>query len=259
MASVQDIVPPFKLEGLVTLARQDLDDLPGDTVTDVNWKNDDTGLLWKNAELVRYANAAQDEFCFRQPITDANLAAGLAITHISIPANQQRYQFSERILSITEAKFVENATGDEHHLEKRTHAWMDRLHPEWDLESSAGTKGDPKFYVEDFDLRSFNLYPIPEVAGVVHLSVQRLPVKAMKWASRHLDELEIEARHHYDLLDYMQHLAYLKRDSETEDKKLSADALSRFNAKVGERPSARLLRVRRQERNYPRRVRPHFF
>jgi len=79
------------------------------------------------------------------------------------------------------------------------------------------------------------------------------------WTNRHQDIPEIHEQHHLCLLDMMKHLAYKKRDAETEDKKLSADFLASFNALVGDRPSARLLRVRKQERNYPRQARAHFF
>lgn len=257
--AVQDIIPPLKLEGLVTFFRQDVDDLPGDTVTDVNWKNNDTGLLWKNQEIVRYANAAHDAFCMRQPIYDANSVAGAAINRVAVLADIQRHTYSERILAIHAVKFVETSSGDEHRLLKRTRQWMDLHHREWDLEGNAATSGNPTIYVEDYDLRSMDLWPIQEADGSLHLTVSRLPIKYMQWKNRHLDGLEIEARHHFDLLDFMLYLAYLKRDSETEDKQLSADALDRFNVKVGEPVSARLLRVRRQERNNPRRARVYDF
>jgi hypothetical protein len=256
MASAQDIKPPLTLEELATLFRLDVDDLPGDTVTDVNWKNDDTGLLWKNQEICRYANEAQNEFCFRQPILDSNTQA--TITHITISIGAQRYSYDRRILSIRRAKFVDS-NGDEHQLQKRTVQWMDLNKPQWDLEANAALAGTPEFYVEDYDHRSFDLFPVPDLAGAIHMTVDRLPFSAMVWTRRHQDEPEVDEQHHLDLLDYMKHLAYLKKDAETEDKKLSADFLDSFTIKVGERPSARLLRVRRQERNYPRRSVGHYF
>lgn len=259
MASAQDIAPPLTLEELVTIFRQEVDDLPGDTVTDVNWKNDDTGLLWKNQEAVRFANRAQNEFCYRQPILDSNSVVGQAITHITVAANVQRYTFSERILAVLDCKFVEDTTGDEHRLKMRTAHWMNQFIPQWDLEANAATKGDPQFSIHDYDLRSMDLYPIPEVGGVLHMKVHRLPTKTMSWSRRHLDEPEIEARHHWELVDFMVYLAYQKRDAETENPELATAALERFTVNVGERPSARLLRVRRQERGAVRRARAQYF
>jgi hypothetical protein len=256
MASAQDIKPPLTLEELATLFRLDVDDLPGDTVTDVNWKNDDTGLLWKNQEICRYANQAQNEFCFRQPILDANTQT--TITHISVGAGNQRYTYDRRILSIRSAKFVDSIS-DEHRLQKRSQQWMDLNKPQWDLEGNTAIDGTPEYYVEDHGSRSFVLYPLPALAGTIHLTVDRLPFAAMVWTRRHLDSPEIGEEHHLDLLDYMKHLAYQKKDAETEDKTLSADFLDSFTVKVGDRPSARLLRVRRQERNYPRRSVGQYF
>jgi hypothetical protein len=255
MANVQDIVPPLTLEELVTLARQDLDDLPGDTVTDVNWKNDDTGLLWKNAELVRYANHAQLEFCMRQPILDQDTTA--AITQIAVSASTGVYAYSPKILSIRRLKFVDS-NDDEWPLLKRTTQWMDRNRPDWDLETSP-EEGQVEIYVEDTDNRTLSLVRVPELAGTLHMTVDRMPANDLLWRRRHTDTLEIDRHHHLDLLDFMKHLAYLKRDAETEDKQLASEHLEMFNAKVGERPSARLIRVRRQERNYKRRAVGQYF
>lgn len=257
MASATDILPPLTLEELVTLFRQEVDDLPGDTVSDVNWKNDDTGLLWSNQEAVRYANEAQIEFCYRQPILDRTTQTTL--TQLAFNQGVQSAAYSTRILSIKRAKWV-GASGDEQVLHKRTEQWMDDHHPNtWQLEGNATMEGVPRYYVEDAARRTIMLYPLPPENGVVHLTVWRLPFKYMSWSRRHLDAPEIDEQHHLDLIDYMVYLAYLKRDSETENKDLAEQALARFTLKVGDRPSARLLRVRRQERNYPRRARGVYF
>lgn len=256
MASAQDIKPPLTLEELATLFRQDVDDLPGDTVTDVNWKNNDTGLLWSNQEVCRYANQAVNEFCFRQPILDQDVTP--AITQITVVASTGVYTLSPKILSIRRLKFVETVTGDEVIVLKRTTQWMDMNRSDWDKEASPD-EGVVEFYIEDTDMHQLQLYRVPEVAGTIHMTVDRLPSKSMLWPSRHQDIPEMHEQHHLCLLDYMKYLAYKKRDAETEDKKLATDFLDAFTAMVGERPDARLLRVRKQERNYPRRVKAHFF
>jgi len=256
MASPQDITPPLTLEELATLFRQDVDDLPGDTVTDVNWKNTDTGLLWSNQEIVRYANQAVNEFCFRQPILDADLTP--AITRIPVLASTNIYTLSPKILSIRRVKLVETVSGDEFILTKRTTQWMDLNRAKWDLEA-APTEGTVEFYIEDTDTHQIQLYLTPDAAGTLHMTVDRLPTVYMLWTNRHQIIPEIHEQHHLCLLDWMKYMAYKKRDSETEDKKLALEFLEAFTAMVGDRPSARLLRVRKQERNYPRRVRAHYF
>lgn len=255
MASAQDIKPPLTLEELATLFRQDVDDLPGDTVTDVNWKNKDTGLLWSNQEICRYANQAVNEFCFRQPILDQDTTP--LITQITVVASTSVYTLSPKILSIRRVKFVDS-NNDEFILLKRTTHWMDVNVTDWDKETLP-VEGTVLYYIEDTDTHQLQLYRVPELAGTIHMTVDRLPEKPMLWPQRHQHSPEIHEQHHLCLLEYMKYLAYKKRDSETEDKKLAQEFLEAFTAMVGERPSARLLRVRKQERNYPRRVRAHFF
>jgi hypothetical protein len=255
MASAQDISPPLTLEGLVTLFRQDVDDLPGDTVNDVNWKNDDTGLLWTNQEIVRYANAAVSEFVVRNPILDQDTQS--TVTRISVLADTNVYSYDARILSIRRMKFVD-VEGSEWRLVKRTTDWMDRYITDWDLEAMPLT-GVVLYYVEDSDHRTITLYRTPELDGTLHMVTDRLPFEQMAWAKRHQQKPEIDFVHHLDLLDYMKYLAYRKRDAETDDEKMSAAFLTTFTTNVGERPSARLLRVRRQERNTSRRTVGQYF
>jgi len=255
MASAQDITPPLTLEELVTVFRQDVDDLPGDTVNDVNWKNDDTGLLWKNQEIVRYANQAVAEFVVRNPILDQDTKT--AVTRIAVLAGTGLYAYDSRILSIRRMKFVD-VNGDEHSVVKRTTDWMDRNVTDWDLEASP-LEGTVCYYIEDTNHRRIQLYRTPELDGTLHMTVDRLPFEQMVWSKRHLMSPEIDPNHHLDLLDYMKYLGYRKRDAETDDEKMSAAFLNTFTTNVGERPSARLLRVRRQERNNKRRSVGQYF
>jgi hypothetical protein len=214
-------------------------------------------LLWSNQEIVRYANQALTEFCFRNPIEDHDIDT--AITHLTSAANTQKLSYSPKILSIHRVKHVDDTTGDEQILQKRTVQWMDTYVTDWSLEGNAALGGTPEYYVEDANHRSIWLYPIPESSGIVHLHVGRLPSSNMLWSRRHLDVPEIDAQHHLCLLDYMKYLGFKKRDAETENVSLAEQHLSLFTLHAGERPDARLLRVRRAERNYPRRVRAHYF
>ena len=256
MASQPDILSPLTLLELVTGFRELADDLPGDLVTEVNWGNDDTGLLWSNREVVSYANQAEVEFCIRQPILDRGTTP--SITQITVTAGTERYPYAAQILAIKAAKFVDDS-GVEYDLDKRTVAQMDDNHHGWDTEGSAGNQGIPTCYVEDADHRAVWLYPVPSSGGTIHMMVDRLPARQMQWKNRHNDAPEIDPQHHYDLLDWMLHRAYLKNDADTMDASRSKEFGIAFTAKVGDRPSARLQRVRRQERNRPRRGIARFF
>jgi hypothetical protein len=255
MASQSDILSPLTLEELVTIFRELADDMPGDMVEEVNWKNDDTGLLWSNREIVGYANQAQIEFCHRQPILDR--ASTPSLTQIVVTAGTARYNYGAQIMAIKAAKYVDD-NDDEFDLIKRTSSEMDDTFSDWDKETN-GTQAVPSFYVEDTDHRAFWLYPTPLVGGTVHMIVDRLPVTQMQWKSRHTNTPEIDPQFHYDLVDWMLHRAYLKVDAETYSQTLSDRFATSFEERVGPRPTARLLRVRRQERNMPRHVRAEFF
>jgi hypothetical protein len=69
-------------------------------------------------------------------------------------------------------------------------------------------------------------------------------------------ELEIAARYHLDLLDWVERLAYLKRDAETYDQARADRAEARFIRTFGERPNT--ANLQRLLRGAPRRSRGHW-
>ena len=259
--ALTDIKPPLSLLELATVFRQTVDDLPGDIVADTpTWEVDDSGLLWANSEICRYADEARNEYVLRRGgILDTNQTIGLAITHITVSSGSQQQPYSDKILKWDRAKFVETVSGDETVLQRRTVDWMDLHYKNWDLESNASTPGIPRIVVEYGEERVVRLYPVPNVAGVLHLTVWRLPVNRLTWAGRHAVIAEIQTDHHLDLLDWMLFRAYQKRDAETENKDLALEHEALFTARIGERPSASLQQVRRMEHRVNRRVRAHFF
>lgn len=236
--SCEDRRPPYKLIDLITICREDLDDLPGDVVDDADkhWQNDDSGLLWSNSELTRYANEAEHEFCLRRPIRDDNKTA---ITDIAVTADDPYYDYSNRILSVHRVKYVDD-NGDEVVLRKRTHQQLDLHTPDWQTLDSA----TPCFYVENSEHKEIKISPPPELGGNLELVVDRLPFQDMLWSRRDTRGPEINMEHHNDLIQYMLFKAYSKRDAETEDPKLAKKHMDAFDARVGDRPTARLLRVR---------------
>lgn len=257
MALTGQIVPPLTLEQLVFLFRQRMDDLPGDIVSSTSsWQNDDDGLLWKNDEIVGYADEAQQELAQRKPIIDTHQSP--TITHIAVSgSNQQVVSYDRRILKIDRVKFVGTASEDEHVLEKRDQHWMDDRYNEWDKEGGLGDQGPPKFYVDYVEEYQLNLYPVPDLAGTIHLTVWRLPMLRLSWTTRNR-LIEAQINHQIELLDWMQYRAYLKRDAETENPSLAGDHKSIFDERIGLRPSAHLQAVRRREARMGRRVKAHF-
>lgn len=251
MSVTGELKPPLTLEQLVTLFRQRVDDLPGDIVDSATaWQNDDDGLLWKNAEICQYADEAQQELFIRRHQKDAST---VAITQITVSADTASYPFDKRILAIERVKFVDSAD-KEFVLEKTTHQKMDWQRINWQGDSS----GVVEEYIENFEDREITLWRTPDLDGTLHLTVRRLPLDRLSWTLRN-KRIETADELQYDLLDWMMFRAYMKRDAETENPDLAGIHKNLFDERVGERPSAHLQQVRRQERNIDRRVRPHYF
>ena len=242
---------PYTLKELVTAFRQEADDLPADGTTNTNWENDDTGLLWSNAEIVGYANQAEIELARRKPIRDDNTSA---ITTLTVSSGTTRVPYSSKILSIRRVRYTEDASGDSLTLTKVTHQQLDAESDDW-----ATDTGRPECYYENGDERTIVLDRIPDVDGTLALIVDRLPETSMRWAYRHTDTPQVAHEHHQDLVYYMLHRAYLKRDSETYNEESSRQYLGMFTSRVGPRASSHLEKVRREERNIKRRVKPHYF
>jgi len=256
MSLTGQIVPPLTLEQLVFLFRQRMDDLPGDIVDATNsWQNDDDGLLWKNDEIVGYADEAQQELAHRKPIIDTDTTP--AITDIAITAPQQTVTYDRRILKIERVKFVETLTGDEHVITKRDQHWMDDRYNEWDKEGTAHDPGKPCYYIDYFEDYQLKLWPLPDVDGTLHMTVHRLPINRLSWTTRN-KLIEAQINHQLDLIDWMQYRAYMKRDAETENPALAGEHKGIFDERIGLRPSAHLQTVRRREARMGRRVKAHF-
>ncbi len=251
MSITGELKPPFTLEQLATVFRQRVDDLPGDIVdTATAWANDDDGLLWKNSEICQYADEAQQELFIRRHKKDNTT---VAITQITVVAETAKYAFDKRILGIERIKFIDSAA-KEFVLEKTTHQTLDYERTNWQKDSS----GVVEEYIEDFEDRELTLWRTPNLAGTLFLTVRRLPLDRLSWTLRN-KRIETADELQYDLLDWMMFRAYMKRDAETENPDLAGMHKSLFDERVGERPSAHLQQVRRQERNIDRRVRSHFF
>ena len=251
MAVTGELKPPLTLEQLVTLFRQRVDDLPGDIVDATTaWQNDDDGLLWKNSEICQYADEAQQELFIRRHKKDSTT---VAITQITVVAETGSYAFDSRILGIERVKFIDSAA-KEFVLTKNTHQNLDFQRINWEGDSS----GVVEEYIENFEDREITLWRTPDLAGTLHLTVRRMPLVNLSWSLRH-KLIEAPNETQYDLLDWMMFRAYMKRDAETEHPDLAAQHKALFDERVGERPSAHLQQVRRQERNIDRRVRPHYF
>lgn len=238
----------LNLRDLVRLARVRLDDLPGNAYGAL-WENEDSGLLWSNAELVSYAQAADIEVARRRPILDDSDTSICRITVTAVSGAV--WPYSAKILWINQIRI----DGEGIPLVKRTVAELNLDRPGWVERSS----GQPMVYVESSQDRTLRLVPPPAADLVLLLDVARLPNVPLRWDHRLIDAPETPVEERMDLLAWIEHLAYLKRDSETYNRKRSDDAEKRFTLAFGSRPSSAKAQIQRAERNLRRHVRGHYF
>lgn len=230
---------------LLLAARGRLDDLGGD-MESFDWETEDNLLLWSNADLTRYANEAENEFCHRRPILDSETAA---ICEIAVTAGTGTYTYDSRIVLIKRAKL----STETEILKKVTTDWLDYEYQNWEAWTS-----DPWYFVDDQTDQKLRIVAPPTVDGTLGMTVGRRPIAAMAWADRASVSPEIPETHHNDLLHWILHLAYLKDDAETYDPQKSQGFANLFTAEVGPLISAEDERNRRRRSNLKNRVRGHY-
>jgi hypothetical protein len=91
----------------------------------------------------------------------------------------------------------------------------------------------------DRETGKIDLWPTPQTAGTLTLSVWRAPLESEEIfeGDFELDPV-IDEAFHLDLLDWAEHWLYLTKDGETGDPERAAAAEQRFTAKFGRLPSA---------------------
>lgn len=177
-------------------------------------------LLWSDAELMEYADDAQNEACRRaRLLVDSEDAT---VCRIALEAGTATYALDPRVIRVERAIVA----GEVLPLRMCLRRHADRMLPGWeDLDD-----GLPEILIPDWQSRSIRLVPAPEAAGTLRLTVVRLPLAALNDLD---DEPEIPEHFHRNLRHWIIHRAYLKRDSETFDEKASLKALAWFVEEFG--------------------------
>lgn len=208
---------------LVAALRLRLDDEGGDTGSFPTgyksyWEYDDSGCLFKNSELTRFLNEAENEFCRRVPLVDSTDFP------ITLAANISAYELDPVILSVQR---VYSPTRNEV-LPKLFAAEADGFNT-----PTAATR-----YLTNLQSRHIHILGTPTQAETLQLTVNRLPNDPLLWSSRTTQEPEIALHFHHSLIDYACFLAFLKRDADTYDENLAMKSLALFDRAVGPSKSA---------------------
>lgn len=179
--------------------------------------------LWSQAEAIRYAEAAYRRFVrltggihdFTSPLTEVDIVAGEEIAEVSP-------------LILRFDKAVRQSDGREITIANWTDQNLMRR-DDYGISSflyNDRAPGEVRYMVIGSEVGKVKWVSPPAADDVALLQVYRLPLTRIVDETHTLSEVNED--YHIHLLDWMKHLAYLKRDSETYNKRASDEHRAAF-------------------------------
>ena len=184
----------------------------------------DDDVFCKDDLLTIYANEAQIEACRRGELLRDSSSP---MCTIAIAADSETATLDPRIVRIIRARV------DGQDVAVVSGEVMDGIFPAWQDDTS---RSRPTHLVSGMTTGALHLWPRPRDAGVIRLTVQRLPIKPLR---NDLDKPEIRMELHPGLVDWMLYRAYSREDTDMHNDTKAAVALARFEAEFGRKTSGR--------------------
>lgn len=180
-------------------------------------------FLWSRAEALRYAEAAYRRF--------VRLTGGIhdftsPLTRVDIVAGQELADVSPLILRFDKA--LRESDGREITIANWTDQALMRR-DDYGISSflyNDRAPGEVRYMVIGSQVGKVKWVSPPAADDVALLQVYRLPLERIVDEAHTLSEVDED--HHIHLLDWMKHLAYLKRDTETYNKRASDEHAASF-------------------------------
>lgn len=173
--------------------------------------------LWSDAFIYRAIDDAQKMFCrLTEGIEDARTAG---LTKIAVEAGTDWYDLSPLILKLRSVHRADNGLS----VRVVGAELCDKLGIQFD-----GSVGPVTAVVTGLEKSAARIWPMPNETVDLNLSVFRLPLAPITGAGD--ETLEIDDQHHWHLLNWVKHLAYLKPDPETYNLSKSKDYEAAFRA-----------------------------
>jgi len=206
----------MKLGALMTIFRQEADD-------------ENAPYLWSDAEVIDYANDAQNEACRRaRLLIDSTTTAICNYAVTDSGAGSYSITLDSRVIFIRRARLASRSTplcrmflAD---IEAQIHGW------------ESTTSGTPDRYIPDWETGKVRLYRPSSIADTLKLTVVRLPLVDM--AVPNDDSPEIHASYHRSLRYWMLYRAFSKHDAEAYDETKAKKNLALFEEEFGTRSAA---------------------
>ncbi len=178
--------------------------------------NSTTDKLWSQADILEYAQDAENEACER---ADLLIDDTSSLTDITVDTSTGTFGIATTVISVLSAKM---SLGTEPLMET-TERILDLSYAGWRT-----AEGTPRSYVKT-PTNKIILHPMPTVADTVNMTVSRFPNTPMTVSG----SPEVDSRYHAGLLLWILHRAYLKNDSETLNTDKAADYAKAFERFFG--------------------------
>ena len=192
--------------------------------------------LWSTSLVESYADRAEVEACERRPLLTSSTDEDMC--QIAVSADVGKYTKHVAVREVYYAKFTETASDEAHKLFITNIDELAFLEPTWeDLES------EPKYLL--LDDSSVQIIPTPTVDGLLEMSISHVP----KTLASVTYNFSIHSAHHYNLVYWMLHLAFEKRDADTFNAKKALDYETRFANYFGESKGVNTLKTVRSVRD----------
>lgn len=177
--------------------------------------------------LAIYATEAQDEACRRGDLLRDSTSS---LTRIAFTAGAESVPLDNRVVRILRAQV------DGHPACSIAAEDMDASHPGW---QSGGLRAQPTMLITGMSSGSLFLWPVPDQAGEIRLTVQRLPLKPLRVELADKASPEIRPELHRGLVEWMLFRAYSREDTDLYNDTKAVLALRRYEAEFGRKVSGR--------------------
>lgn len=205
----------------------------GELIQETRERLDDIAepFLWSKEKLTQYLNEAEREAAERARLLYDQTSS---LTTFNTVVGQNAYPLNPLALGVHRVKVGDRV------LQRAQREDLDMISRRWEE-----MDGEPRRFFELEDGRELTLYPRPVTVEPVQLALWRYPLELMADED---DEPEIPERWHFDLTHWAVHLAFLKRDADTDDRTRAERAEARFTQAFGIRRDANVQRKQRPRR-----------
>lgn len=191
--------------------------------------------LYSTEERYEFLNDAVRQAALRKRLLLDNSTAEVCVYAVDgLDDGYATVTLHSRVLAVRSARWSGSTTP----LCLTTLKVMDKDRPDW----PSAEASIPTHLIVDRESGKIDLWPAPAENGTLTLAVWRLPLDSEVCESES-DEPVVDDVFHIDLIDWMEHLAYLDKDSEKNDPVRAKAAEDRFTAKFGRLPSAREIKL----------------